>query len=108
MNTVHHLTRPNSPPYRVRLGAWLPRLVGHDCITLHRTIYARHTRISAHLHAHEHRHIQQWASLGVLRFVVQYLTQQLLHGYAHNRFEVDAHQYALAHEAQYEAVIGEA
>lgn len=105
MAHIHQIIRLGSPPYRVKLGSWLPRLVGHDCITIRRTIYARHLRISAHLHAHEHKHVLQWYELGVVRFVFAYLREQLLHGYAANRFEQEAHAHALVHEADYDQVI---
>ena len=94
-------------PYRVKFRSWLPRLFGHECVTLRRTIYVRGRRLTAYLHAHEHRHVQQWASLGMWRFLFAYLRDLLRYGYANHPLEKDAHAYGVAHEADFGRVYDE-
>jgi len=90
-------------PYSIRFGSWVPRLTGHACVTIRRTIYCRHRWLSAETHAHEYRHIEQWAEYGVVRFLVRYFAEQVRHGYAGNRFEVEAHLYAAMNAPSFRA-----
>lgn len=39
---------------------------------------------------HELKHIEQYRRYGAVRFIVLYLYETLKHGYANNRFEVEA------------------
>ena len=39
---------------------------------------------------HELKHIQQFRRHGIIRFILLYLWESILHGYANNRFEVEA------------------
>lgn len=90
------------PPIVIRFGSRLPRLVGHDCVTIRHTIYCRHRFITAHTLAHETRHVEQWARYGVLGFLLRYLWQQVRHGYRGNRLEREAEEYAALHWQEFE------
>jgi hypothetical protein len=41
---------------------------------------------------HEHRHQEQWAREGFLKFAVKYLWYQIRYGYSKNPYEVAANQ----------------
>lgn len=89
-------------PYRVRFRSWLPRLSGHDCITIRRTIYTRHAFITAHTLAHEYKHVEQWATYGLVGFLVRYVREQWTHGYRGNRLEREAQIYAALNESRFQ------
>ena len=88
-------------PYRLKLRSWLPLLTGHDCITIGSTIYCRKSSLHRHTVAHEYCHVMQWRRYGVVGFLWRYLVEQLRHGYQGNRFELNAHAYADAHETEF-------
>jgi hypothetical protein len=68
-----------------------PSSVG--AVTLWRTVFlAPHARLDAELLLHELRHVHQFQSNPA--FPLLYLWDTLRRGYAGNRFEVDARQYA--------------
>lgn len=90
--------------YRVKLKSWVPRLVGHDCITLRRTIYCRNRKLHRHTHAHEFAHVMQWVQFGVIGFLVRYLWAQVRYGYKNNPYERDAHRFADTSEAEFATV----
>ncbi len=86
---------------RLRRGGVLPR-VGGWClgqatvagITFGRTVWlGKNARASAELLLHELRHVHQFES--VRAFPLRYVWESLRRGYQHNRFEVDARQYAM-------------
>lgn len=90
---------------RLRRGGLLPR-VGGWClgrgtvagITVGRTVWlGARTAPSAELLLHERRHVHQFAS--VRAFPLRYVWESLRRGYHHNRFEVEARQYANARAA---------
>ena len=87
--------------YRLKLNSWVPLLTGHDCVTLGATIYCRKSALHRHTIAHEYCHVLQWQRYGRIGFLWRYLLEQLRHGYVGNRFEVEAHQYADAHETEF-------
>ena len=86
---------------RVRRGGLLPRIGGWRLglssvagITLWRTIWLGRTASpSADLLLHELRHVHQFEA--VPAFPLRYVWETLRRGYYHNRFEVDARQFAL-------------
>jgi hypothetical protein len=39
---------------------------------------------------HELKHIQQFRQYGFVHFILMYLRESLLHGYANNKFEIEA------------------
>ena len=93
---------PELHAVRVRRGGLPPR-VGGWClgtstvsgITVWRTVWlGNNVRATAELLLHELRHVHQFQS--VRAFPLRYLWESLRRGYHHNRFEVDARQFALA------------
>ena len=91
---------PELHAVRVRRGGLPPR-VGGWClgtstvagIALWRTIWlGKNVYPTAELLLHELRHVHQFES--VRAFPLRYLWESLRHGYHHNRFEVDARQFA--------------
>jgi hypothetical protein len=42
--------------------------------------------------AHELKHIEQFRRYGFFRFVVLYIVESIKHGYANNRFELEARE----------------
>ena len=92
---------PELVQIRLRRGGLLPR-VGGWClgqstvagITVGRTVWlGKNARASAELLLHELRHVHQFES--VRAFPLRYVWESLRRGYHHNRFEVDARQYAM-------------
>lgn len=92
---------PELAAIRVRRGGLLPRLGGWCLgqktvagITVGRTVWlARRVVPSAELLLHELRHVHQFES--VPAFVLRYVWETLRRGYHHNRFEVEARQFAV-------------
>ena len=91
---------PELAALRLRRGGLFPRLGGWclgtatvDGITLWGTVWlGRSTRASGELLLHELRHVHQFHS--VRAFPLRYAWESLRHGYHHNRFEIDARQFA--------------
>lgn len=81
---------------RVKTQSPLPRLFGHDGLTIGSRIYLRkpHTATSAHILAHEFRHVLQWRKYGFFGFLWRYLTLGLTRGYTNHPMEVEAEVYA--------------
>ena len=85
---------------RLRRGGLLPRIGGWCLgqstvagITIGRTVWlGSSARASAELLLHELRHVHQFES--VRAFPLRYVWETLRRGYHHNRFEVDARQFA--------------
>lgn len=92
---------PELRAIRVRRGGFLPRLGGWCLgqatvagITVGRTVWiGRHVVPSAELLLHELRHVHQFES--VRAFALRYVWETLRRGYHHNRFEVEARQFAV-------------
>jgi hypothetical protein len=91
---------PELAVMRVRRGGLPPR-VGGWClgqstvagITFGRTVWlGTNVHASAELLLHELRHVHQFAS--VRAFPLRYVWESLRRGYHHNRFEVEARQFA--------------
>ncbi|MCC6928584.1 MAG: hypothetical protein IT359_06275 [Gemmatimonadaceae bacterium] len=86
---------------RLRRGGVLPRVGGWSLgrstvagITFGRTVWlGTNARASAELLLHELRHVHQFES--VQAFPLRYVWESLRRGYHHNRFEVDARQFAM-------------
>jgi len=93
---------PELGDIRLRQGGLLPRVGGWclgratvDGITLRRTVWlGTNTVPSAELLLHELRHVHQFES--VPAFPIRYAWESLRRGYHHNRFEVEARQFASA------------
>lgn len=91
---------PELARVRLRRGGLLPRIGGWCLgqatvagITIGRTVWlGTHATPSAELLLHELRHVHQFES--VRAFPLRYVWETLRRGYHHNRFEVDARQYA--------------
>ena len=82
--------RGGLPP---RIGGWCLGYSSVAGITLGRTIWlGRKVRPSAELLLHEIRHVHQFEA--VPGFPFRYVWESLRRGYHHNRFEVDARQFA--------------
>jgi hypothetical protein len=76
-----------------RLGGWCLGAATVDGITLWGTVWlGRGTRASGELLLHELCHVHQFQS--VRAFPLRYVWESLRNGYHHNRFEVDARQFA--------------
>lgn len=72
---------------------------GLSAVTLWRTVWlAPGVAPTAPLLLHELRHVEQFEESAAFPFA--YLWEQLRRGYEHNRFEVDARQYAARRLAQ--------
>lgn len=92
---------PELTTIRVRRGGVLPRLGGWCLglgsvagITVGRTVWlGRNVLPSAELLLHELRHVHQFES--VRAFALRYVWETLRRGYHHNRFEVEARQFAV-------------
>lgn len=77
----------------LRVGGLLLGQSTVAAITLGRTIFlASDTRLNAELLLHEFRHVQQFAERKA--FPLHYIWESLRRGYHHNRFEVDARDFA--------------
>lgn len=83
-------------PYGIKFKNWLPRLLGHDAVTIRKTIRTRLAPVefTPDLHAHEYCHIEQWARLGVVSFLWHYL-------WGHKRMEMDAIRYSVFHRDEF-------
>jgi hypothetical protein len=81
--------------FPTRLGGWC---LGQRCvagITIGRWVWLdREAPATAELLLHELRHVHQFQVLRA--FPLRYVWESLRRGYLHNRFEVDARQYAAA------------
>lgn len=96
---------PELDEVRVRRGGLMPRFGGWCLgqstvagITLGRTVWlGRWVQPSAELLLHELRHVHQFAT--VPAFPLRYVWESLRRGYHHNRFEVEARQFAEARTA---------
>lgn len=96
---------PELSVLRLRRGGLLPRIGGWCLgqatvagITVGRTVWlGRFVTPSAELLLHELRHVHQFAS--VRAFPLRYVWETLRRGYHHNRFEVEARQFAHARRA---------
>ena len=85
------LRRGGVPP---RIGGWCLGQSTVAGITIGRTVWlGKNARASAELLLHELRHVHQFES--VRAFPLRYVWESLRRGYQHNRFEVDARQYAM-------------
>ncbi len=92
---------PELSAIRLRRGGFLPRLGGWclgqasvSGITVGRTVWlGRNVAPSAELLLHELRHVHQFES--VRAFALRYVWETLRRGYHHNRFEVEARQFAV-------------
>lgn len=92
---------PELAAIRLRRGGFLPRLGGWCLgqstvagITVGRTVWlGRNVSPSEELLLHELRHVHQFES--VPAFVLRYVWETLRRGYHHNRFEVEARQFAV-------------
>jgi hypothetical protein len=91
----------NGIRYTVKLGSWVPRLTGHDCVTIRRTIYTSRHAMHRRTHAHEARHVEQWARLGFFGFLWRYLRDLVRFGYKNHPLEREAHDYAYENEARF-------
>lgn len=76
-----------------RIAGWLLGQRSVAAITLWRTIFlGEDTTPDADLLLHELRHVEQFGRRKA--FPLHYIWQSLRHGYHHNRYEVDARDYA--------------
>ena len=76
-----------------RVGGWVLGSASVSAITLWRTIWlARPRDVSAELLLHEIRHVAQFESNRA--FALRYVWESLRRGYHHNKYEVDAREYA--------------
>lgn len=87
-------THPDGFTFEVRLGSWLPRLLGADGVTIGRTIRFRPGwGPNARLLSHETRHLQQIRSLGAGTFLWRYLTRPTFR----RQMEAEANEWAAVH-----------
>ena len=85
-----HWRRGGLPP---RVGGWCLGRSTVQGITLWRTVFlAPDAEWEPSLLLHEHRHVEQFACSAVFPFL--YVWESLRHGYARNRFETDANEWA--------------
>lgn len=79
--------------YTVKTHHWLPKLTPwHESgITIFSTVYCLED-CPAGLHAHEFRHVVQWADYGFL-FLFYYLRDLVFRGYRDNWAEREARQF---------------
>ena len=84
------LRRGGLPPL---VGGWCLGMRSVAAITLGRTVWLGvGVDASAELLLHELRHVHQFQT--VPAFPVRYIVESLRRGYRHNRFEVEARQFA--------------
>jgi len=89
---------------RVQVKSLLPRLLSKDATTIWNTMLLRGGQrdVSGYLLAHEWRHVKQWRTLGVWRFLWTY-GKDMLDGYQlTDALEAEAHQYGLENAARFE------
>lgn len=67
--------------YRLRLGSWLPRLLGSGGTTIGNEVHIAGPRVTAWLLSHEVAHVVRGRALGTRRYLWRYLTSK--------RFRVD-------------------
>ncbi len=79
----------------LRVGGWCLGIASVSGITLWRTVYLAHPdRASVALLLHELAHVRQFARRR--SFPVRYCWESLRYGYARNRFEAEADDFARA------------
>jgi hypothetical protein len=77
-----------------RIASWKLR-ADRVAIVIGNTIYLHNTREDEFLQnkkwlLHELKHIEQFNRYGFLRFIFLYLLESARHGYANNKFEIEA------------------
>jgi hypothetical protein len=89
--------------FKLSFNSVLPRIAGHDAMTIGQRIFVRGPRISAGLLAHEYAHVRQYRELGMIRFLIRYYGGLIRHGYKNHPMEHEAHEWADKNVARFQA-----
>src|SRR5438477_13178318 len=89
--------------FKLSFNSVLPRIAGHDAMTIGQRIFVRGTRISAGLLAHEYGHVRQYRELGMPPFFFKYFLGLARYGYKNHPMEHDANNFASANIGRFQA-----